>query len=447
MAHHELLAVLGGYLNALGSAETLGLLCALLAVGGYLTGTLHRIKSAVGGIAALALAGVAAQGLQHVFGRARPWQHRGDFHFIGPAVINEGFDSFPSGPATTCFALATFMSRAYPRWTRPVYGIAAAVALIGQVAMGRNFLSDVVGGALLGGAIGWWVADHMRPWIHSQPAPHVRESRPVPSTPSRDPRLLELGLVIAFASVILFTGLGRSALWDRDETKYAQAVIEMARHNEWMIPTVDGVPFLEKPILLYWCARLSIGLWGADEFGFRFPSALLGVLTCVIVYLLGRTLRGRRTGLLSAIILSSSFLFVGGFHLLLADPLLVFFTTLSFLFYVYSLDRTAWIAGSYLAIGLAVLSKGPIGFFPAPIFLMFEWMRGNSRSPSSRLQSLLKHVGLSFLAVAVAAPWFMYSFRVQEQASSSFFLYDNVARFLRGMEGHTGPMLYYVLIL
>ncbi|OGR86602.1 MAG: hypothetical protein A3A86_07255 [Elusimicrobia bacterium RIFCSPLOWO2_01_FULL_60_11] len=225
--------------------------------------------------------------------------------------------------------------------------------------------------------------------------------------------------VALFASAILFAGLGKSPLWDRDETEYAQAALEMQQNGEWLIPTLEGRPFLEKPILLYWATRLSYKAFG--------------VLTCLAAVFLGGSLYGTRAGFWAGMSLASMFLFAGGFRLLLTDPLFVFFSTMAFAFYA----RQALLP-AYLSIGLAVLAKGPIGFFPAAVFALYEWSRG--KFP-------FKHAAWGLGSAALAAPWFLYSFSHARAETSTFFLYDNLARLFQSFEGHDGPAFYYVIVL
>ena len=72
------------------------------------------------------------------------------------AVYNAGSTSFPSGHSSTSFAVATALSRAYPKW----YVIAPSYLWAGSVAYSRMYLgvhypSDVFGGALLGTTTSW----------------------------------------------------------------------------------------------------------------------------------------------------------------------------------------------------------------------------------------------------------------------------------------------------
>lgn len=72
------------------------------------------------------------------------------------AVYNAGSTSFPSGHSSTSFAVATALSRAYPKW----YVIAPAYLWAGSVGYSRMYLgvhypSDVFGGAVLGTTTSW----------------------------------------------------------------------------------------------------------------------------------------------------------------------------------------------------------------------------------------------------------------------------------------------------
>ena len=77
---------------------------------------------------------------------------------------------------------------------------------------------------------------------------------------SNQPRRTEILLLVAFCGFLLFYGLGAFGLLGADEPRYAQVAREMLNRNDWVSPTLNGRPWLEKPPLYYWQAMLSYGV-------------------------------------------------------------------------------------------------------------------------------------------------------------------------------------------
>ncbi len=86
-------------------------------------------------------------------------------------------------------------------------------------------------------------------------------------------------IALAFVAALLFVPwLGARDLWNPNEPLYGQAVSEMAARGDWLVPTVNGSVFDEKPILYFWMARAAaLTLGGVDEFTLRLPTALAGI--------------------------------------------------------------------------------------------------------------------------------------------------------------------------
>lgn len=433
-------------ISKIGKGDFLLFVCILLALYAYFAGKSKTMKTASAGMFALLLAGTATQILKRLLGRARPGMNLGDFHFIGPNFFKNGFDSFPSGHATASFTIASFFSFFYPRLKTALYLLATIVSL-GRVIYGYHFLTDLLAGAMLGIVVGRFVAKKLKKWILT-PSPNYpmvqSPNRSIAQSPFPESHLPNLLLILAFSAIPLFYGLNNYALWDRDETEYAQAALEMQQKNEWWMPTVGNQPYLEKPIFMYWLTRISYLLFGFSEFSSRFPSAIFGIFTLIATYFLASCLWGKRAARLAALILSTSFLFVGCYRMLLTDSFFVFFTTAALLFYVQSLKKpersTFFLALSYIFIGFGVLSKGPIAFFPLFVFLIYELCSSPSRWG-------MRHFCFSLIALAIAAPWYLYSFSVEKSGTASFFFHHNIARFFQAFEGHSGPMIYHLFVL
>jgi len=103
------------------------------------------------GGSAVAAAGLLDQVLKNLLCRARPSAAGAGVFFTGFPCVPAPYAlaSFPSGHATTVFALATVLSLWYPRWTAAWLALAAVVGW-SRIALGPHFPSDVVAGAVLG---------------------------------------------------------------------------------------------------------------------------------------------------------------------------------------------------------------------------------------------------------------------------------------------------------
>jgi 4-amino-4-deoxy-L-arabinose transferase-like glycosyltransferase len=175
-------------------------------------------------------------------------------------------------------------------------------------------------------------------------------------------------LVLATGLVLCATGLGRRDLWDPDEPRTALATAAIVSTGDWSVLRQDGRPWLEKPPLYFWlAAATSIAAGEVNELTVRLPGNAAAVLCSVVVFLLGRELWGRRAGALAAIVLLTTEDFVVESRWARPDMLLALLMTVAALAAWCALRssfRTAWLLAFWVALGLAVLTKGPVGLLP-----------------------------------------------------------------------------------
>ncbi|HMC65838.1 MAG TPA: dolichol-phosphate mannosyltransferase, partial [Gemmataceae bacterium] len=62
-------------------------------------------------------------------------------------------------------------------------------------------------------------------------------------------------------------------LFEPDEGRYAEIPREMLVRGEWVVPQLQGQPYLDKPPLLYWLVMLSYQLFGVDDWSARLVPA------------------------------------------------------------------------------------------------------------------------------------------------------------------------------
>src|SRR5260370_31760675 len=75
----------------------------------------------------------------------------------------------------------------------------------------------------------------------------------------------QLIIVLVACAFLFFFGLGAFGLVGADEPRYAQIAREMFARHAWIVPTLDGKPWLDKPILLYWQVMTSYAIFGVHH--------------------------------------------------------------------------------------------------------------------------------------------------------------------------------------
>lgn len=175
-------------------------------------------------------------------------------------------------------------------------------------------------------------------------------------------------LFIILVSLLLFVPFnGRVHLFDWDEINFAESAREMIVSGNYSTVTVNFIPFWEKPPLFIWMQVLSMKVFGINEFAARFPDAVCGVLSLLLLFEIGRKLRGPKFGLLWALAFGGSVLPFLYFKSGIIDPWfnLFIFSAIYFAFSYFqaSADKTPkrrnLILSAFL-LGLGVLTKGPV---------------------------------------------------------------------------------------
>lgn len=261
--------------------------------------------------------------------------------------------------------------------------------------------------------------------------------------------------ILAAACVIFFTNLGATALFDMDEALYATCSREMLERNNWVVPWFNGEMFPEKPPLMFWTMMAGYELFGVDELGARFFSAVMGVGTALIAFHLGRILFNLRVALWTGIITASTIVFTISARAATVDSALTFFTTLAFLMFVMGWKKTGelsslptskspnrpipWLCAvaAYACIGVAVLGKGPVGMLlPLAAMGLFLLTINGWRSLFRSAWWMRPLTAIAVLSL-VAVPWYiLVGLETDWEWPKRFFLEFNLRPFQQPIQGH-----------
>jgi 4-amino-4-deoxy-L-arabinose transferase-like glycosyltransferase len=97
-----------------------------------------------------------------------------------------------------------------------------------------------------------------------------------------------LAALLIFCLYLLIAS--RSTLWDRDEPRYTSVTVEMVRSGNYLVPTLEGKAWPDKPVLLYWLMSIPVRLFGPSELACRFWAAVGSAITCILTYAIGKRL-------------------------------------------------------------------------------------------------------------------------------------------------------------
>ncbi|MBN1684680.1 MAG: glycosyltransferase family 39 protein [Gammaproteobacteria bacterium] len=244
--------------------------------------------------------------------------------------------------------------------------------------------------------------------------------------------IFDLTFLFIFIGGYFFLFLGAHHLLLPDEGRYAEIAREMIAHKNYLTPYLNGIVFLDKPILFYWLESFAFYIFGISEWSARLFPAFIGVLGCLFTYAAGRFLFNRRTGIISALILSTAPLYYALAHYVNMDlEVAVFISIALFSFMLAFLNgtkspRSIFIWLFYAFIGLAFLTKGLIGIvFPAMI--IGSWMILLNQWEVLKRMRLFEGLIIFLL---ITAPWYILEQRAIPQFWNYFFVDQQFLRYL-----------------
>ena len=215
-------------------------------------------------------------------------------------------------------------------------------------------------------------------------------------------------LLVAWALIVvagLGWGLGSYPLMDQDEGRNGEVAREMAQTNDYVLPHLNGLPYIDKPVLSFAAAAAVMEILGPTELAARSVPFLATLATALVVGWFGARWYGREAGWVAGIAAAVAPLPLAFSRIVILDSLLALLVTSALLAFLTAIESR--VAGrsdrfytlvAWAAIGLGVLTKGPVALAvplmvaaPYALWRRASWAVWNPMGP--------------LLMAAIVAPW------------------------------------------
>ncbi|MGD9115469.1 MAG: glycosyltransferase family 39 protein, partial [Desulfobacterales bacterium] len=250
-------------------------------------------------------------------------------------------------------------------------------------------------------------------------------------------------LLLLLSYPLFFHKLGDRDIWSPDEDEYVQVNREMVLDGHWIYPTANGRPYSIKPPLFNWIGSAFAAVNGkVTEYTSRLPSAIAATAGLLILYYLGRTMFGYRSGLLSALILGTTPLYIefGRWIQINMISAVLLTATLGLFYWGYTNDRKRPLAYllMYVPTGLGTLNMGLVNV-AMPVIVIGLYLIA-VRDLKHILQLKIGWGILIYLAIV--APWYV-TVSLRGGYAQNLLVVTNFSRYFKEW-AHVRPFYYYL---
>lgn len=264
--------------------------------------------------------------------------------------------------------------------------------------------------------------------------------------------IISVSFVVLFSSFTLFYQLGDAPISMWDEARYANNALQFYENpNQLLVVKYQNLPdmYNTKPPLVIWLQSISIGIFGVNEWAIRFPSALFGLLTCLLLFhFCWQLFQSRFISILSVLLLLGASGYVGR-HVTRTgdlDSALTFFLFSSFYFtysYIYKSVKNYRfnLFAIFFSFFLGFLTKGIAGFFFAPVLAIMV-----------AVSQISRHLKIKYLMVIFTSVFFSFLYYlIRENLASGYLNKVISSEIMRigssSMSWQDQPYLYYLQLL
>jgi 4-amino-4-deoxy-L-arabinose transferase-like glycosyltransferase len=280
-------------------------------------------------------------------------------------------------------------------------------------------------------------------------------------------RSTTLAVLLAVAIIPYFVDLGGSAIWDANEAFYVETPREMMEQRDYVTPTFNYEPRLNKPVLSYWIVAAFYHVFGVSVAVQRVPIAVAALILILTASCLARAAstngstaqrqpsengpgRATEAALWAGLGLAVTPRLLMFARRIFIDVYISMFFGLTLLFFVLAERvperRRTYLVLMYVAAGLGMLTKGPVAIvLPALAFGLYLLVHGELR----RLGSMMLPAG-ALILLAIVAPWYVALYLRHGWAPVTEFIFgENVARYTAGVgvDSERGPLFYLPVLI
>lgn len=261
---------------------------------------------------------------------------------------------------------------------------------------------------------------------------------------------LEGGALLCMAALWLAATAWVRPLSLPDEGRYVGIAWEMLRSGNWLVPTLDGLPYFHKPPLFYWITGTSLSVFGINEWASRLAPLLGALAGAFALYRFALRWAGESSARLSLLVLATQPLFFISGQFANLDMLVAGCISVTVLAAAHAVLQAQQgrpapraLALAYLFAALGLLAKGLIGVV-LPGMVILAWLLARRRW--RQIASLLWLPGIA-LFLCVAAPWFVAMQWRFPAFADYFFVVQHFKRFAQGGFNNVQPFWFYPAIL
>lgn len=253
--------------------------------------------------------------------------------------------------------------------------------------------------------------------------------------------------IAVLACLLFIPYLGHIHLFDWDEINFAENAREMITSGDYFSVQMNYERFTEKPPLFFWLQVISMRIWGINEMGARFPNAMAGLATLLVLFRIGKSLLNTTFARVWVMVyLGTFFTFLYSKSGIIDPWFNLFIFGAVYQFYTLHTQESGRLARSLLTgflLGLAILTKGPVALLICLLtfFVMLIRERGK------RMISLQSFLLVTVSCFITCFAWFGVDLIKHGPQFMIEFIQRQIAIFSTSDADHGEPFFYHWWVL